>query len=136
MFIVGQICDELTFRALQFSITTLKWHRLQAMFTWLFDYQIKYRNWFTVEQSTTPIAKYILEENITLCLHSRSMHLQTGQLKDSFVKSSHSWIKIAPAYNSMNGNEWSISGTQNRLFLSDMLAPERETPWSGKKLTL
>ena len=129
MFIVGQICDELTFRVLQFSITTLKWHRLQAMFTWLFDYQIKYRNWFSVEQSTTPIAKHILEENITLCLHSRIMHLQTDNWKTALLRAvilgSKSHQPIIP---------W--TGTNDRSSNSESFVPFWYAGTGERKLTL
>ena len=39
-----------------------------------------------LEQSSTEIAKFNLELYVTPSLHTRCMHLQTGQLKDSFTK--------------------------------------------------
>lgn len=127
MFIVSHVWNELTLRPLSISITRLKGHRLQDIYTWFTDYEIKYRNWFTAEQSVTLIAKHILEENVTLGLHTRSMYLQT---EDSFSKSNPSWIKMHQPIISWAGTNGPSSNPE--VFPFDMLAPERKTPWSEK----
>lgn len=55
---------------------SLRNRRLQALYTWLTNYQITRSNWFEAEQNSTLITTRNLDENATFGLQIRSIYLQ------------------------------------------------------------